>query len=96
MEDGKKTLRLSDHEGVDRLNSLDQFLRQYENDAIVIDVSGKDFVPTPVLQTLICASMHWSQRDLEFFIVGAHETMKQNFELVGADLQQFIQEEAAG
>jgi len=95
MEQDRLTLRLSDHQGVDRLNSVDQFLRQSESEAILIDVSEHDTIPTPLLQTLLCAAHHWSQRDLSFSIIGMSDALKENFELLGANIDQFIKQEAA-
>lgn len=95
MDPDRLTLRLSDHEGVDRLNSLDQFLRQSESEAIVLDVSENDTIPTTVLQTVLCAAHHWSQRDLSFSIIGVSEALQANLEILGVNLDQFIKQEAA-
>ncbi len=94
MEQEKRSLRLVDHEGVDRLNNLDLFLRAAENEAVEIDVSGKDMIPTPVLQTIISAAHHWAQRDQPFTIVGHNEALVANLEQIGAELGPFFSEAA--
>ncbi len=93
MANDQQVLRLSEHEGVDRLNSIDQFLRQSENSELEIDVSGTDVISTPVLQMIICATQHWSQRDLPILITGSSDKLRSNLTLIGADLNDFMQKE---
>jgi len=95
MDTETKTLRLADLEGVDRLNDLDKFLRESENDPVNLDVSGKDYVPTQVLQSIISAAQHWAQRDVKFTISGCTEKAIESFSIVGANLDQFISEGAS-
>ena len=95
MDQDRLTLRLSEHQGVDRLNSLDQFLRQSENEAIELDVTDHDTIPTSVLQTLLSAAIHWSKRDLPFSIIGMSDSLKENLEILGANFDDFIKQEAA-
>lgn len=96
MDQGNLVLRLSEYEGIDKLNNLDQFLRQSESEALSIDLTGKDILPTPVLQILISAALHWTQRDVAFSITGISEALSQNLQILGADLEKYtLQEEAA-
>lgn len=95
MDENNQILRLSDHEGVDRLNSLDRYLRQNEGAPLTIDLCGKDHIPTSILQMIICASIHWTQRDLSFSILGQTDEMKENLQTIGADLESFMIEEPA-
>jgi anti-anti-sigma regulatory factor len=94
MDQEKRSLRLVDLEGVDRLTTIDLFFRSHENEPVVVDATGKDIIPTPVLQALVSASNHWQQRDLDLSIIGCSDLAKANLEMVGIDLSQHFSEVA--